>query len=240
MEMILNLLELSLLSLITSAITAVAGMGGGILLLAILPLVLPSNVIIPIHGVVQLSSNLSRFVLGLKDALLKPILLFSMGALIGALLGYSFLGHFNSNIIPLLTSIFILIVLWIPLKKIIVKIRGRYFTLGIFQTATSLFVGTTGPLSTAVLISEGHKPDQVLVTNAGLNTILNILKTFLFFLIGFNFNDYFLQIILMCFFSIIGSKIGMRFRGYLSENITQIVLKVLITLFCMNNIYNFF
>lgn len=240
MEMILNLFELSLLSLITSAITAVAGMGGGILLLAILPLVLPSNVIIPIHGVVQLSSNLSRFVLGLKDALLKPILLFSMGALIGALLGYSFLGHFNSNIIPLLTSIFILIVLWIPLKKIIVKIRGRYFTLGIFQTATSLFVGTTGPLSTAVLISEGHKPDQVLVTNAGLNTILNILKTFLFFLIGFNFNDYFLQIILMCFFSIIGSKIGMRFRGYLSENITQIVLKVLITLFCMNNIYNFF
>lgn len=240
MEMILNLFELSLLSLITSAITAVAGMGGGILLLAILPLVLPSNVIIPIHGVVQLSSNLSRFVLGLKDALLKPILLFSMGALIGALLGYSFLGHFNSNIIPLLTSIFILIVLWIPLKKIIVKIRGRYFTLGIFQTATSLFVGTTGPLSTAVLISEGHKPDQVLVTNAGQNIILNILKTFLFFLIGFNFNDYFLQIILMCFFSIIGSKIGMRFRGYLSENITQIVLKVLITLFCMNNIYNFF
>lgn len=238
--MYIHLLELSLISLIASAITAIAGLGGGMLLLAILPTFLPANSIIAVHGTVQLASNASRFLFGFKDAVKKPILVFLAGALIGSFLGYTFIGYLNSALIPLLTSIFILIILWLPFNKWVKRIRGKYFTLGIFQTAISLFVGVTGPLSTSVLISDGYKSNQVVVTNAAINTILNILKTILFFLLGFNFHTYILEIIFMCFFAVIGSKIGTEFRGKIKENHARVFLKWLITIICIKQVYVFF
>ncbi|MCD8513817.1 MAG: hypothetical protein LRY63_11220 [Nitrincola sp.] len=43
---------------ITSAITASIGIGGGILLLAIMAIVIPPAAVIPVHGIVQLGSIL--------------------------------------------------------------------------------------------------------------------------------------------------------------------------------------
>ena len=46
------------ISSLTSLLTAIAGAGGGAVLIAILALVLPAQAIIPVHGVVQMGSNL--------------------------------------------------------------------------------------------------------------------------------------------------------------------------------------
>jgi uncharacterized membrane protein YfcA len=237
---ILPLFFLVLASFFTSIVTAIAGMGGGILLLSILPFFIPSNAIIPIHGIVQLASNSSRYVFGIKYSCTQPILMFGLGSIIGSMIGSLFLDKFNKDLIPLITSLFILLILWVPIKKIIKKIPGKYFTLGIFQTATSLYVGATGPLSTSVLISEGYSSNQVIVTNAGINTILNIFKSFVFFFSGFIFKDYIYHILLMCVFSITGSFVGIRLRGLIKENHARAILKIMITLFCTINIYLYF
>ena len=48
-------------ALITSSISAVIGMGGGIILLAIMTLIIPEGyIVIAIHGAVQLISNVTR------------------------------------------------------------------------------------------------------------------------------------------------------------------------------------
>ena len=51
------------LSLFTSALTAAAGIGGGLVLLSVMASFLPPIVVIPTHGVVQLGSNAGRAVL---------------------------------------------------------------------------------------------------------------------------------------------------------------------------------
>ena len=53
-------LALVFLSLVTSAITATFGIGGGSLMIAALLLVMPPAVAIPVHGLVQLGSNAGR------------------------------------------------------------------------------------------------------------------------------------------------------------------------------------
>lgn len=44
----------------TSMITAIFGLGGGLILLAVLATILPPAVLIPVHGLVQLGSNAGR------------------------------------------------------------------------------------------------------------------------------------------------------------------------------------
>ena len=55
------------LSFFTSAMTAAAGIGGGVVLLAIMATVYPPAVLIPVHGMVQLGSNGGRALLMTGD-----------------------------------------------------------------------------------------------------------------------------------------------------------------------------
>ena len=63
----MNELFLGILSFLTSTVAGVVGIGGGMMLIAILPSFLPLNALIPVHGLTQMSSNLSRAVFGYKD-----------------------------------------------------------------------------------------------------------------------------------------------------------------------------
>lgn len=116
---------ISLVSLITSAITAVTGMGGGLLLLAILPSALPAQAVIPIHGAVQLSSNFSRFAFDFKDTCIRPVALFTAGALVGAYFGTFALSKIDLNMMPLFMSVFIVCIIWLPVNKLVMFINRR-------------------------------------------------------------------------------------------------------------------
>ena len=71
---------------ITSSISAVLGMGGGIILLGIMALIIPEGyIVVALHGIVQLISNLTRsFVF--RDHIRKDII---SQYLPGAILGLS-------------------------------------------------------------------------------------------------------------------------------------------------------
>lgn len=53
-------------SFLTSAFTAIIGVGGGIALISVMPGLLPAAAIIPVHGAVQLASNASRVFFGFR------------------------------------------------------------------------------------------------------------------------------------------------------------------------------
>ena len=52
---------------LTALISGFLGMGGGMVLLGVMATLMPANAVVPIHGVVQLSSNGTRTLLFLKD-----------------------------------------------------------------------------------------------------------------------------------------------------------------------------
>ena len=58
---------LMLLALFTSTITAITGVGGGMVLVAVLSSFLAPSILIPVHGATQLSSNILRAIVGCKE-----------------------------------------------------------------------------------------------------------------------------------------------------------------------------
>ncbi len=72
------------LALLTSMLAATLGMGGGVILIAVMPGFVPPAAIIPIHAVTQLASNLSRAAFGWRHidrAMVMPV---AIGAVAGA------------------------------------------------------------------------------------------------------------------------------------------------------------
>ena len=83
----MELIILIISAFITSAISAVIGMGGGIILLGIMAIIIPEGyMVIALHGIIQLFSNTTRTYL-FREHLKKDILNeFSKGAIIGLIL----------------------------------------------------------------------------------------------------------------------------------------------------------
>ena len=54
-------------SMLTSFVSAAFGIGGGAILLGLLALKLPPIALLPIHGVVQIGSNMGRAVIFFKN-----------------------------------------------------------------------------------------------------------------------------------------------------------------------------
>jgi uncharacterized protein len=69
-----------------SVIAGALGLGGGVLVLATMANLSPT-VLVPIHGVVQLASDLSRAVLSWRRTLMSIVAPFLIGSIIGAALG---------------------------------------------------------------------------------------------------------------------------------------------------------
>ena len=87
----MEIITLIIAAFITSSISAVLGMGGGIILLGIMAVIIPNGyMVIALHGIIQLISNSTRtyvFKDYLKNNLIKEFLIGSLfGAAISALI----------------------------------------------------------------------------------------------------------------------------------------------------------
>ncbi|MFZ8924060.1 MAG: TSUP family transporter, partial [Candidatus Puniceispirillaceae bacterium] len=106
---------LILASFATSFITAAFGIGGGVILIALLALLLPPAALIPVHGVVQLGSNGGRVAIMARDVVWRPILPFVFGAIIGASIGGLVVVQLPPWVVQLALGIFII---WVVFAKI--------------------------------------------------------------------------------------------------------------------------
>ena len=81
---IIDIILLIIAAFITSAISSVLGMGGGIILLGIMAIIIPEGyMVIALHGMIQLFSNSTRTYIFREHVKTKLIKQFFIGALIG-------------------------------------------------------------------------------------------------------------------------------------------------------------
>lgn len=222
-------LILALVAFLTSTITAVVGIGGGMMLIAIMPSFLPLNALIPVHGLTQISSNLSRAVFGYKDVQYKVIPKFLIGSFIGIGIFAGILNLISLEYVPLFIGAYILLSLWSAKFNEKIKKYENYFLAGFFQTGLSMVVGATGPLTMTLLLKDYKNKDKVVATSAALMSITHILKVFVFTYFGFVFFDYIEIIIAMIIGSIAGSWLGTKLRDKIDAKKFTIILKVLLT-----------
>ena len=225
----MNELILGLITFFTSTIAGIVGVGGGMMLIVILPSFLPLNALIPIHGLTQVSSNVSRAIFGYKDVQYEVIPKFLLGSAIGIGIFAAVLNLISLEYVPLFIGVYILLSLWSEKFNEKIKRYESYFLAGFFQTGLSMVVGATGPLTMTLLFKDYEDKNKVVATGAALMSITHILKVFVFMYFGFVFFDYIGVIIAMIIGAVSGSWVSTKLRDKIDGKRFTMILKVLLS-----------
>lgn len=229
-------LTLAIVSLLTSAVAGVFGFGGGMLLIAILPLYLAPTLIIPIHGITQLASNASRTVFSLRDvqwSLLPPFL---VGSLAGVVLFGLLLVNIPTDTIPVAIGAYIILNLWSQRFANAISKYENYTVIGALQTGLGLIVGATGPLATSVLTKQLSCKNEIIATASLFMSISHLSKIIIFGLIGFSFSEHLTLLGAMVAASILGSYLGTQLRGFIGNKHMILFIKVLLSVLAVRMI----
>jgi len=228
--------ELFLLSTFTSMIAGVLGIGGGLLLIAILPALVPAAAIVPLHSATQLMSNASRALFALRSVDWRYVPRFLAGSLVGIALFGALLYHISTELIPLFIGGYILLNMWSRRFGRLLHRYESYFLAGVLQTGLGLVVGATGPLTMTVLIKDLGDKEKVVATSAMFMTITHVCKIAFFGVFAFSFSRYAIPLFMLVSGALAGSWIGTLMRGTISSSHFNRALKILLTLLALRMI----
>ena len=228
---------LCLVSFIGSFISAAVGLGGGSLVLATMALLLPPIVLLPLHGAVQLGSNLGRTILMMEYILFPVIIPFTLGAALGVLIGGQLFIVLPIEILQSILAIFILYSSWS--KKFAAKLPTKftYVGVGLISSFITMFVGATGPLIAPFVANSSKIRQQVVSTHAILMSIQHSLKLIAFGFLGVSIGPYIGILIVMISFGFLGTYLGRFLLNRLPEAIFRISLKCIITLLALRLLF---
>jgi len=228
---------LVVLSLFTSALTAAAGIGGGLVLLSVMASFLPPVVVIPIHGVVQLGSNAGRAAL-MRQHIDRHILLpFVLGSLLGIALGAKLFVALPTPVLQTILGLFVLASVWLPKLKAS-KIPHRGFAIvGIVSSFCTMFVGATGPFIASFISPERLVRHAVVATHASCMTVQHSLKVIAFGFLGFAFLPWVPLLMTMVGAGFLGTILGKRLLDRLPHRIFARAFKVILTLLALRLLY---
>lgn len=217
----------------SSFVAGALGMGGGILLIALMPGLVPVQAIIPIHAVTQFASNSSRMVFGRSHIDFTLIPAFLVGAVLGAWLGGQVYQDLNLNWLPGIIGVLILYITWAPLPKVSGGRKSALVALGFYQTGLGMVVGATGPLGAAVLRHYNSGRDWLVVNTAVYMSVNHALRAIVFGILGFSFAPWLWLILGMVAAGVMGSWVGTRLRARIPQQSFQRWFKWLISLLAL-------
>ena len=235
-----HFLLLCFISFLGSLITASIGLGGGTLTLATMALLMTPGVLIPVHGAVQLGSNLGRAILMRKSIIYNILPVFILGTVIGALFGGHAFTALPIGFLQLVLAFFILFTTWAPLFTASKGNKLNFLGIGSVGAFTTMFVGATGPLILPFVVATSNDRREIVGSHASLMTIQHTLKMIVFGLIGFSFASYLPLIICLTVFGFFGTYIGKIALNRLPEKIFRILLKFILTIMAIKLTYDGF
>ena len=216
-------------SAITSMITASLGAGGGVLLLVLMASWMPPAAIIPVHGMIQLGSNVGRASLTWRHIDWRVIAAFLPGVIAGAAVGAWLLVDLPARIWQLTIALFVLYLCWGPaLPKGALGARG-VFLASALTSFVSLFVGATGPLVAAFIKQIHTDRFKTVATFATAMTLQHAPKALVFGAAGFMFFEWLPFILAMIACGFAGTWLGLHVLRSLSNRMFTQVFNILLT-----------
>jgi len=220
-------------SAMTSLITATFGIGGGVLLIAVMAGSLPVSALIPVHGLVQLGSNGNRALMTFRYIDWSMVKFFSLGALVGAVLATFIVVQLPLVVIQFAVAGFILFLVWGSKPKAQeMQPAGRSLA-GLVTTLISMFVGATGPLVAAFVHRNNYNKMQITATMASCLTFQHGLKAFVFTFVGFSFFQWLGLIFAMIVSGALGTYLGLKVLKKIPSERFLLLFKVIVTVLAL-------
>ncbi len=228
---------------ITSSISAIIGMGGGIILLGVMAIIIPEGyMVIALHGVIQLISNTTRTYVFNNYLKKKIVREFSIGAIVGislsALVIFFLIKFFEVNsaneikvdILKPLIGCFILWYLYI--KKSSAKIHIKTFIpVGIISGLSSIFIGATGPLIAPFYLSANLSKEEIIANKAACQMVSHLGKVPLFLLFfKVNYLAEYSILLPMTLAVFIGTNFGKKVLSFIPEILFRKIFKIALSI----------
>ncbi len=217
-------------SFFTSATTASFGIGGGVMMLALMGLFVPVAALIPVQGLVQFGSNAGRTFVQrahVNKMFLKPFL---AGSIIGAAIGALTVVQLPDAFMKIVLGLFILFMTWgkVPGIKALTG-TGLAIASAVIAFLT-MFLGATGPLLASVVAAmiPGDRKAVVATSAAGL-IIQHGLKVVAFGLAGFAFRPWLPLIAAMIATGYLGTVTGSKLLNHMPEEKFRLGFKLILT-----------
>lgn len=221
----------------TSMLTAAMGIGGGLLLLAVMGQIVPLTALIPVHGLVQLGSNANRALMMRRHIDWRMAGLFAAGAIPGALLASRVVIQLPLATIQLCIGLFILWLVWGPKLDKHELSRGSLMLMGALTTVLTVFVGATGPLVGAFIHRNGFDRFRTVATFATCLSVQHLLKAAVFSFIGFTFLDWLGLSLAMIASGALGTWIGLHLLKKIPAERFSPIFKTLVTLLALRMLW---
>lgn len=222
-------LLLLLASVMGSMISASLGAGGGLLLLVIMAGWMPAAAIIPVHGLVQLGSNVGRAALTWRYIDWKVIAAFAPGVLIGASLGAWLLVDLPAQVWQLTIALFVLFLCWGPkLPKTAISGPGIVVASAV-TSFISLFVGASGPLVAAFIKQIHSNRFNTIATFSTAMALQHAPKAIVFGMAGFMLSDWLAFVVAMIGCGFAGTWLGLHLLKNVSDQRFSRILNLVLT-----------
>jgi uncharacterized membrane protein YfcA len=226
--LIVELIALGLFSTLTALLTAVAGLGGGMLLLALMAQLLTPAILIPLHGIAQFFSNANRGYLHrskLEWVYLKP---FVFGSVIGAFAFVPLVVFVNPTTGAIAVGVFILLVTWFP--KWLNASRLHPILSGGLTSGLGVLFGATGPLAMSAHPKEQWSKEQIVGNHGAAMAFQHGVKVIAYLVAGVQLYTYLPHILVLFVGAWLGTFIGNHLLKKFTDARFKIMLKWVLTL----------
>lgn len=162
---------------LTSALSGVFGMAGGLILLWFLLLALPATSAMVVHGVIQLCANASRAWFSRRYIDFRIVAIIASGGALAAL-GLALVNYTpNTAIVSLLIGLMPLLV-WIPKAwfRFDAARPGHAFCCGVVAGGLTIAAGVSGPTIDIFFIRTHMDRRQIVATKAAVQVIAHSIK----------------------------------------------------------------
>jgi len=232
-----DLLFFYIATFLSSFTSGMTGLGGGILLLAFVTPIFPPDVLIPLHGVIQLFSNSSRVVLSIKKVDQKIFILFAIGAGIGSLASVPLKVTITSTFSTIILSVAILLFTWYPKIQKRIELKGKFFVIGATASFLSTFVGATGPLTAPFFLNSKLDRDSFVPTKAACQVPVHLFKVIVYIVSGFILAEWYLYILIAIPLVFAGNYTGKIATGKFEDKKYKLIIKIVITILVGRMLY---
>ena len=236
----MEIIILIIAAFFSSTISAIIGMGGGIILLGVMAVIIPDGyMVIALHGMIQLISNSTRTYIFRDDINKEIIKDFFFGAILGSLISILIIlflinifkvqsaSEIKVDFLKPLIGTFIIWYLFFKKKKR--KDTKSFFKVGVISGTTSIFIGATGPLIAPFFIKRKLIKHEIIVNKAACQMITHLTKIpiFIYFFHVNYFKEY--LILIPLFFAVfLGTNFGKRLLEKIPETLFQKIFKIVL------------
>jgi uncharacterized membrane protein YfcA len=232
----LQLSVLAFAALLTSILSAIVGMAGGITLLAVMLLFLDPLVAIPLHGVIQLVSNGSRTWIQRRHVERGIVWRYALPLLPMGFIGLALAETLPPPLTRALIGVFVLVATWLPGLLLLgthperAEPSRRFLLLGCVVGVLNMTVGATGPLIAPFFLNLGLTRQALVGTKAACQTLGHLAKVAVFGLAGFAFLPHLTLLALLSLLVVAGTWIGSRLLDRVSETTFVNLYRAVLTL----------